>query len=125
MAQIITWNKDDDFWTSEKDVLQEDGETTVRQEVEETQPLRDVAIYSFPDDYNVDISENGTTVHNGDGDYVISINDVKPENSNLYNVDDYPDEIFYGYKYRYTTEGGWSDQLDTWIDPSTFGNQGD
>ena len=47
MAQIITWNKEDDTYTVEREVLLEDGETTEVQELTETQPLSNVAILSL------------------------------------------------------------------------------
>ena len=121
MAQIITWNKEDDTYTVEREVLLEDGETTEVQEVTETQPLSNVAIYSFDDDLSINIGETQTVITDANGVEQLVISDVRTDNSHLYTgVDNYPEENFYGYKYRYTSEDGWSEQLDTWIDPAAF-----
>lgn len=89
------------------------------EDVEIKEPLKDVAIYCYPDNYTITISDKETTITNGSDELILTVNDVNTSNSNLYSVDSTPD-TFYPYKWRYTVDNGWSDQLDTWVDPSLF-----
>ncbi len=109
-------NEDMHKWTgTEWQQVSSDGDG----DVEITEPLRDVAIYCYPDDYTISVGTEKTTIANAEGELILTIDDVNSSNSHLYSVDDTPD-TFYGHKWRYTEDDGWSDQLDTWVDPALF-----
>lgn len=89
-------------------------------EVSTVNPLKNLVIYSFPNEYEIVIDENKTIVKDENSNEYLVIADVNSSNSNLYNVDSFPEEKFAAHKYRYTLEEGYIGPLDTWVDPSVY-----
>ena len=120
MVQIITWNKDDIEEVIPSKKLDEDGETVIDYDRDQLFPFRDVVVYSFSDDKQIDISETNTIISDSNGELLLKIDDINSVNSNFYQDVDDPPDTFYSYRWRYTTEDGWADELETFLDPSIF-----
>jgi len=112
--KVITWNNDKPDEVTPAGVNPNTDEAIP--EVREV--LANIAVYFFSDDTVIEMNESNTVVdYNGQQ---MIINDVNNTNSLTYeNVTDYPDSEWHGYKYYYTSSGGWVLNED-WVDPRTI-----
>ena len=102
MAQIITWNKDDEH------IIATDPDGVIH---DFTRYYRNVVIWKFPDNYNIVIgdAEPAMAEIRDENDNLLEyIADIQKDNTYHYlNVVEPPSE-YKDYRWCYTTDDGWT-----------------